>query len=140
VIACRDSGEELDIIKEKISNFQNSGMATLGIILKTNEKAEELSRVLSDSFDIQLLTPESRRFSNGITVTSIQMSKGLEFDEAIIPSADRETYHTDHDRKLLYIACTRAMHKLSFLHTGRLTGLVGEERPTRFRNALCSDR
>jgi len=140
VIACRDSGEELDIIKKKINNFQNSGMATLGIILKTNEKAAELYRVLSDSFDIQLLAPESRRFSNGITVTSIQMSKGLEFDEAIIPSADRETYHTDHDRKLLYIACTRAMHKLSFLHTGRLTGLVGEERPTRFRNVVCSDR
>ncbi len=139
VIICRDSSEELEKIREKIEDFQNSGRATLGIILKTNEKAETLSRVLGDFFEIQLLTPESRRFSNGITVTSVQMSKGLEFDEVIIPSADRETYHTDHDRKLLYIASTRAMHKLSFLHTGMLTGLIGEERPTRYRHAVCKN-
>lgn len=54
------------------------------------------------------------------------MSKGLEFDEVIILSANDETYHTDFDRKLLYIACTRAMHKLSLLYTGKLTGLIEE--------------
>jgi DNA helicase-2/ATP-dependent DNA helicase PcrA len=52
------------------------------------------------------------------------MSKGLEFDEVIIPAANRETFHTDADRKLLYVACTRAMHRLALLYTGELTGLI----------------
>jgi len=53
------------------------------------------------------------------------MSKGLEFDEVVIPSANSETYRDEeYDRKLLYIACTRAMHKLSLTHTGARTGLI----------------
>lgn len=126
IISCEDLQGELVRIREKIETFQKSGRATLGIILKTNRRAAELYRILSDFYDIQLLTPESRRFSKGIIVTSVQMSKGLEFDEAIIPSAGSATYHTDHDRKLLYIACTRAMHKLSLIHTGGLTELIRE--------------
>jgi DNA helicase-2/ATP-dependent DNA helicase PcrA len=33
-------------------------------------------------------------------------SKGLEFDEVIIPYVNRDTYNTEYDRSLLYIACT----------------------------------
>ena len=124
IVACRDPRDENAKIREKIEAFRKSGRSTLGIILKTNGKAAELYRVLSDFYDMQLITPDSRRFSNGISVTSIQMSKGLEFDEVIIPSANGETYHSDHDRKLLYIACTRAMHKLSLICIGELTGLI----------------
>jgi len=128
IIACSDFEDELIKIKEKIEAFQEGGNATLGIILRTNSKAAELYQILSPSYDMQLLTLDSRRFANGITITSVQMSKGLEFDEVIIPSANSETYHTDHDRKLLYIACTRAMHKLTLIYTGELTGLIQEEK------------
>ena len=46
------------------------------------------------------------------------MAKGLEFDEVIVPDADNRNYNSDYDRNLLYIACTRAMHKLTLLYTG----------------------
>ncbi|ACL75410.1 HelD family protein [Ruminiclostridium cellulolyticum] len=124
LILCNDTQDELIKIKDKIEAFQQSGNVTLGIILKTNSMAASLYDTLSKDYDIQLITPDSLQFVNGITVTSIQMSKGLEFDEVIIPSANSETYCTDYDRKLLYIACTRAMHKLSLLYTGSLTELI----------------
>ena len=41
----------------------------------------------------------------------------MEFDEVIIPDADHRTYHSEYDRNLLYIACTRAMHKLTLFYT-----------------------
>lgn len=126
IICCGDSWEELVKTGEKIKAFKAGGNATLGIITKTNAKAKALCQSLSEDFTMQLLTPDSRQFLKGVTVTSVQMSKGLEFDEVIILSADDETYHTDFDRKLLYIACTRAMHKLSLLYTGKLTGLIEE--------------
>jgi DNA helicase-2/ATP-dependent DNA helicase PcrA len=52
------------------------------------------------------------------------MSKGLEFDEVIIPSANSETYSGEYDRSLLYIASTRAMHRLSFTYSGNLTRII----------------
>jgi DNA helicase-2/ATP-dependent DNA helicase PcrA len=127
IIFCSDFQDELAKIKGKIKTFQVSGNATLGIILKTNSTAKAVYRILAADYDLQLLTPDSRQFAKGITITSIQMSKGLEFDEVIVLAADRETYHTDHDRKLLYIACTRAMHRLSLIYTGELTRLINEE-------------
>jgi DNA helicase-2/ATP-dependent DNA helicase PcrA len=127
IIFCSDSQDELAKIRAKIQAFGVSGNATLGIILKTNSKANALYRILSKDYDLQLLTPDSRRFAKGVTVTSVQMLKGLEFDEVIILAANSETYHTNYDRKLLYIACTRAMHRLSLLYTGELTGLIKEE-------------
>ncbi len=127
ILFCSNSQDELAKTRGKVKAFQVSGQATLGIILKTNGAAHALYQILSADCDIQLLTPESQRFTKGITITSIQMSKGLEFDEVIILSANRETYHTDYDRKLLYIACTRAMHKLSLIYTGELTGLIKKD-------------
>ena len=63
-------------------------------------------------------------FRNGVTITSVQMSKGLEFDEVLIPQADDRTYSSRYDRSLLYIACTRAMHRLTLTYTGRITPLA----------------
>lgn len=124
VIRCRSEEEELAQIKEKIESFRKSERVTLGIILKTNSAAKALYEVLSQTCEANFISPESAAFSNGISVASVQMSKGLEFDEVIIPSANRETYSGEYDQSLLYIACTRAMHRLSLTYTGELTPLI----------------
>lgn len=71
--------------------------------------------------------PESSCFQNGVSVISVQMSKGLEFDEVIIPDTDQSRYFTDYDRNLLYIACTRAMHRLTLLYTKELSALIPDK-------------
>ena len=148
LIACQDRAEEIGWIVKAIRDFQAGGRASLGIILKTNEAAKALYEDLSDflteavspsvsssmspsSFQpatgrcgINLLTPEADSFKNGVSVTSIQMAKGLEFDEVLIPQADGRTYKTEYDRSLLYIACTRAMHRLTLTFTGKKTELI----------------
>ena len=121
---CRSEQEELAQIKKRIEAFQTSRNATLGIILKTNKLAKALYDVLSKNCEVHLISPESVAFANGVSITSIKMSKGLEFDEVIIPAANLETYSSEYDRSLLYIACTRAMHRLSLTYTGQLTRLI----------------
>ena len=44
--------------------------------------------------------------------------KGLEFDEVLVAGADAAHYSEDYDRHLLYIACTRAMHRLVLSSVG----------------------
>ena len=55
------------------------------------------------------------------------MAKGLEFDEVIVLDVDSRQYVTAADRNLLYVAVTRAMHKLMLLHRGEAAGFLSRE-------------
>lgn len=124
IISCQSREEELCRLKSAVQDFQNSPGASLGIIVKTDSNAKKLYQKLSQEYDIHLISPESTSFKNGVSVASVRMSKGLEFDHVIIPSADSDTYSTEFDRSLLYIACTRAMHSLTLMYTKDLTRLI----------------
>lgn len=124
VIACSNENDKLYHIKKAIERFRQGQMGSLGIILKTNTAARELYELLSEETEVHLITPESISFNHGVTIASVQMSKGLEFDDVIIPDAESTTYKTEYDRNLLYIACTRAMHQLTLLYTKEISGFV----------------
>lgn len=117
VIACASKEEEMGEALRLVREFQASGRATLGIIAKTDLDARRAYEVLAGSCELHLLAPESTNFTGGVSVASIRMAKGLEFDEVIVLDASNATYGEPFDRTLLYIACTRALHKLSLLHT-----------------------
>jgi DNA helicase II / ATP-dependent DNA helicase PcrA len=114
VIRFKNKEEELKMIQERIAAFKKSEHHSLGIICKTQKQAMHIYNELMESFpETVLLTDESAAFSDGLIVCSVHMSKGLEFDEVVVPGADAKNYHEPNDRSLLYIACTRAMHKLN---------------------------
>lgn len=118
IISCQDAKQQITHIKNLLEDFIKSERHTLGIVTKTNVDAQILYQSLSAYYPIKLITPDSSDFAAGISVTSIQMSKGLEFDEVVIPDTDGCHYHSEYDRNLLYIAVTRAMHRLTLLHIG----------------------
>ena len=125
IIYCEDKSEQFAKMERRADHFtREEDRGSLGIICKTNADAQKLHEKLSKTCHVHLLSPDSGQFKKGVSVTSIQMAKGLEFDEVIIMDADQETYATDYDRSLLYIACTRAMHRLTLLHTGELSRLI----------------
>ena len=102
--------------------FHQGKYNAFGIVTRTNSQARELHEKLKAlGADVALITPES---SYGATVLSIQMSKGLEFDQVLIPQADGENYHTDFGKNLLYVACTRAMHQLDISCVGEVSPLL----------------
>jgi DNA helicase-2/ATP-dependent DNA helicase PcrA len=108
--------EEAEEIDRRVTDFKNSGRQSLGIICKTQAQAESLAVQLQAS-KVHLLTPESVSFKEGIVLTTVHLAKGLEFDEVIIPFASERNYQTEVDRRMLYIACTRAMHQLTLTYT-----------------------
>ncbi|MBS7009549.1 HelD family protein [Anaerostipes sp.] len=124
VTACDNESDKICKLKKALQKFQETKNVSLGIILKTASDAAALYELLSKEFPVHLITPESTSFQHGISVTSVQMSKGLEFDEVLIPDAGSCTYKTEYDRNLLYIACTRAMHRLTLLHTKKMSRFV----------------
>jgi DNA helicase-2/ATP-dependent DNA helicase PcrA len=120
VFICQHSVDAQDKVREAVSDFHASTHKSLAIIVKTQTKAIELYRALSESDDgIHLLDPESTRFPSGVVICSVLMAKGLEFDRVAAFDASEENYRTEMDRNLLYIACTRAMHQLTLISIGK---------------------
>lgn len=115
--------EEIEYIKELLSLYRRSGFQSLGVIAKTPEQCGLLFDELKGQ-DVYLLTDESTTFKNGIIITTAHLAKGLEFDEVIIPFASEKNYHTAVDRRMLYIACTRAMHQLTLTYSKKVTPLI----------------
>lgn len=106
--------EELSGIMGLISTYRKSGYKSLGIICKTEQQAKEMADMLkSYANDISFLSSQSSAFVQGIVITSAHMAKGLEFDEVIIPQTDERNYRSEIDKSMLYVAVTRAMHRLT---------------------------
>nr|WP_313402327.1 3'-5' exonuclease [Clostridioides difficile] len=124
LLKCNNEQDEINKIKIEIEEFKKSDNATLGIILKTDNDAKAVYDALREEYSVHLISSESSSFTKGVSITSIKMSKGLEFDEVIVPLVNNKTYYSDYDRSLLYIACTRAMHKLKLTYVGTLTQLI----------------
>lgn len=106
--------EELSGIMGLISTYRKSGYKSLGIICKTEQQARKMADMLkSYANDISFLSSQSSAFVQGIVITSAHMAKGLEFDEVIIPQTDERNYRSEIDKSMLYVAVTRAIHRLT---------------------------
>lgn len=106
--------EELSGIMGLISTYRKSGYKSLGIICKTEQQAREMADMLkSYANDISFLSSQSSAFVQGIVIISAHMAKGLELDEVIIPQTDERNYRSEIDKSMLYVAVTRAMHRLT---------------------------
>lgn len=113
----RTNNEELTEIKRITQQFSNSGYQSLGVICKTTKQAEAVYKEVK-AHGVHLLTADSTTFKEGVIVTTAHLAKGLEFDEVVVPFVSSQNYRTDVDKRMLYIACTRAMHQLTLTHTG----------------------
>jgi len=124
VIKCENRISELSTIDGILEKFKKSNYSTVGIICKLMLQAEEFFKELSKLHEVVLLDINSSVFKNGITITTIHMAKGLEFDEVILPSVNAAVYKSEHDKNLLCIACTRAMHRLSLTYYGEASTIL----------------
>ncbi|MHB8132361.1 MAG: ATP-binding domain-containing protein, partial [Mobilitalea sp.] len=91
---------------------------------KTEKNAILLFEFLKDKVDVQLIKNESTADLHGVFIIPVYMSKGLEFDAVSICDTDTTNYHSEDDKKLLYIACTRALHRLNLFCKGEASPLL----------------
>lgn len=119
ILKLKNAEDEIAAIAGLISTFKKSAYKSLGIICKTELQAKEISdRLKAYTDDVYFLSSQSAAFVQGIVVTSVHMAKGLEFDEVIIPQVPGKNYHSEIDSSMLYVAATRAMHRLTLTYYG----------------------
>ncbi|GAB3589774.1 HelD family protein [Hymenobacter daeguensis] len=125
LVRCNGPAEELETLRQLVATFKSAGSNSMGIICKTPRQAEQVQQAL-DGQGVQLLTEESTHFKEGVMLTTAHLAKGLEFDEVVVPFVSARNYRTAVDKSMLYVACTRAMHRLTLTYAGELTGFLTE--------------
>ncbi|SDT48392.1 ATP-dependent DNA helicase, Rep family [Paenibacillaceae bacterium GAS479] len=99
---------------------------TIAVIGRTERECEEIHQALTHAgLQAALVNVRQPAYGGGLTVVPVYLSKGLEFDAVLIADAGQSAYGPM-DAKLLYVGCTRALHRLRLLHRGEPTSLVGE--------------
>ncbi len=117
---CDNYNSMINSIQKKIDSVDLSVTTTMVVICKTASAADELYAALDDKHKgkCYLMNNENSNFHEGIIVTNSYLVKGLEFDHVIVPSVTVEEYNSERDRQILYIAGTRALHKLDLMYYG----------------------
>jgi len=105
-------------------NLIKQGFESVAVICKTKGSAKRLYDDLRLKIPVQLIDPDSKSFEKGITVIPVYMAKGLEFDAVLVYGTDKKHYFTKLDKRLLYIACTRALHRLALYYNGERSPLL----------------
>jgi DNA helicase-2/ATP-dependent DNA helicase PcrA len=113
-----------DNIINEIKTSRENNYQSIGLICKTEKEASSLYEILKDEIQIKLIKSDSMAALDGTFIIPIYLSKGLEFDSVLILNTDKNTYYSKDDKNLLYIACTRALHRLRLFYTGEISPLL----------------
>ncbi len=120
VMECSNLENECEYITQLVNN--NLNYDSIAIICKTKKEAELYYSYLGEIEDLCLLDENSNM--SKIMILPASLSKGLEFDMVILPNVSAKNYNNFLDKNLLYVSCTRALHKLYLSTTSKVTKFI----------------
>jgi DNA helicase II / ATP-dependent DNA helicase PcrA len=113
-----------EMIAAEVKTCEAKDYQSIALICKTEQDTISLYGRLKDKIDIQLIRSDAAIDLVGTFVMPLYMSKGLEFDAVLICDVDKAHFNSEDDKNLLYIACTRALHRLNLFYTGEISSLL----------------
>lgn len=114
-------------LRELIQKNIDAGYETIAVVGQTARECEAIKAKLQEldpELEVALLVKEHDQFKRGVVVVPVSLAKGLEFDAVIVPDASEQCYSEEHERRLLYVACSRALHNLDLISPGKLSPFI----------------
>ena len=93
---------------------------TIAVVCETVQECQHITAHLNKpdpALDLSLMLDEKSEFKAGVSVLPVFLAKGLEFDAVIVPDASAGKYGEEYQRRLLYVACSRALHSLNLINS-----------------------
>jgi DNA helicase-2/ATP-dependent DNA helicase PcrA len=110
-----DDKECKDFIKLIEQEFEKDAV-TCAVICKDRQHANDIYEKIKpyeDKIGRDVVAYSESDYKNGLLILPITHAKGLEFDSVIIADMNQERYpDTEYSTRLLYVAITRALHRL----------------------------
>lgn len=122
-----DEVENFKFLVEYIEeDLKNSNFKSIALICKDLDECKEVYKELqSRKIDCSMIKGGEKEYKGGIVVIPCHLVKGLEFDWVIICNCSKNNYTLSKlDTKLLYVAMTRPIHKLSIYYIDGKSSLI----------------
>ncbi|WP_433923167.1 RNA polymerase recycling motor HelD [Paenibacillus taichungensis] len=121
VIVSSNEQKHLDVITADLKHLIQEGYESVAVICKTAEESKDIYEALSKVLPTapKLIKKTTLAFERGVHVIPAYLAKGVEFDAVLIYDGSASQYAQEHERKLFYTACTRAMHLLHVYCMGK---------------------
>jgi DNA helicase-2/ATP-dependent DNA helicase PcrA len=116
--------ERVDAIAEEVEGLGKKSIAVIG---RTYEECKQIKEILKkhSRYDWDLIKDTDKTLSLKKIILPAYMTKGLEFDCSIVYNCNDENYSDNElDKKLLYVALTRALHLQYVFYNGNISSLI----------------
>jgi len=120
----KEFSEKLDII---VDNIISSGKNSVAVIGKTLDECKIIKEALKkwSKFKWEFVKDTDKNLKLERLIIPSYMTKGLEFDCSVIYDCSDKNYKDNElDKKILYVALTRALHEEYIFYNGKLTNLI----------------
>jgi DNA helicase-2/ATP-dependent DNA helicase PcrA len=116
-VSVSDWKEMVHSIAKEITFQRKDRFKTFAIITKTEREARILDSLFKEgqALETKLLVGMEGMTKEQVVITPTYIAKGLEFDSVFVVSMEDTYTLTDVDIKLLYVAMTRPLHRLTLL-------------------------
>ena len=123
----KDPREMAELLLEQLRAWRAEGFGSIAVITKTSTAAEALYRELAGRAALQLVREADKADLGRSLLLPISLAKGLEFDAVLLWDTGAAVYRWPAQRNLLYVAASRALHRLALVYEGELTPLLPGE-------------
>lgn len=122
VAKCDSFEDNVNKIKQMVEHYKQKGYKRIAIVCKNNKECEKYAPFFKD---FECVNSEEKDIVEvDKLIVSVLLSKGLEFDAVIIPDVSAKNYCEERERQVLYVACTRALHRLSLFYIGEKSKFI----------------
>ncbi len=120
-----------------VSQWKSEGMASIAVVGRGASGIKRLKSFMPEALGAKLLDVESGTFEPGVLLATASAVKGFEFDAVLVLDAGEDQFPDDaQGARLLYVALTRALHRLAVLYHDARSPLFEGRGETRGADAL----
>ncbi|MEA4891744.1 MAG: AAA family ATPase [Peptococcaceae bacterium] len=124
LLQAADRAGMVELLTGQVKAYREEGLGSIAIITKTGAEAEALYRDLAGRIALQLVQEADKADLSRSLLLPVALAKGLEFDAVILWDAGANAYSWPAQRNLLYVAVSRALHRLALIYQGPPTPLL----------------
>ncbi|OON98909.1 MAG: hypothetical protein ATN35_02910 [Epulopiscium sp. Nele67-Bin004] len=112
------------LLLDEVEKYKAQNFARIVVLCKDKVQVKLLKESIGTKLIAQYVLQDDVPLKHQVTVMPSYMSKGLEYDAVIVYDANDKNYVSQFDKQLLYVSCSRALHRLSVLYKGVCTKYI----------------
>ncbi|MCL1848069.1 MAG: AAA family ATPase [Clostridiales bacterium] len=126
IFGAKTNQEAADTLLQVISRFRSDNTGSIAVICKTAAQSAALYELTKGRSALQLVRDGNAADLSRSSILPLYLVKGLEFDGVILWDVNDTNYALPDQKRFLYLAASRALHRLALIYTGRLSPLAAD--------------